>query len=628
MKKAQWMQIENKIVLLLPSGAFANPSALEIFKIVFHGIRHYESYEVENPKDTLPNVSFSKTAAEIALHLSSAENLIKIELGVSVTPNFCNLAEASDQIIINSTWYPIHIDQFHDALQWLTNKNIDLYSDLNIGTLIAIRLCDDYPFKLIDEVSEADFKKLPKLDGPIDIPGLHASLYSYQTDGVRYLQKISQQGVGCILADEMGLGKTLQIIALLQHEKNLARGPSLVIAPATLIENWGREILQFTSNLTVLKHLGSERAGVASKLGLSDITLTSYETAIKDEVLLASLQWNVIALDEAQNIKNPLAQRTLAIKRLPCRIPIAITGTPFENKLEDLWSISDFALPDLLGPLSEFNRRFSDSASDAKTVAPIISPIILRRLVTEVADDLPSKIEIPQALAMSNNLAEKYEAIRKETLAEFGAAAGLVATSKLRMFCANTSMQPEWIVEPIHETPKYIRLIELLVEIFSRDEKVLIFSTYQSVADVFTHDLPQRFPNGFFQKIDGRVAIAERQIIVDDFFKYDGSGALFLNPKAAGSGLNITAANHVIHYNPEWNPALTAQASARAYRRKQKKPVTIHHLYYADTIEEVIRDTSLFKQSLAGQAVTGHQGESEPITIAQALNISPLNSKN
>jgi SNF2 family DNA or RNA helicase len=182
----------------------------------------------------------------------------------------------------------------------------------------------------------------------------------------------------------------------------------------------------------------------------------------------------------------------------------------------------------------------------------------------------------------------------------------------------------DWHADPSEEMPKYQRMIELLDEIFAAGEKALIFSTYQAIADLFMSDIPKRFSKGFFDFIDGRVDGPVRQKVVDRFFEFPGYGALFLNPKAAGSGLNITAANHVIHYNPEWNPALTAQASARAYRRKQLKPVTIHHLFYVQTVEEVIRGAAAFKQDLANEAVTGHDGNVDPMTIAEALRVSPL----
>jgi SNF2 family DNA or RNA helicase len=172
--------------------------------------------------------------------------------------------------------------------------------------------------------------------------------------------------------------------------------------------------------------------------------------------------------------------------------------------------------------------------------------------------------------------------------------------------------------------PKMDRLFEILEEVFAAGERALVFSTYQAIADLLKQELEQRYPKGFFDVIDGRVPVVDRQPIIDGFFSSDTFGALLLNPKAAGAGLNITAANHVIHFNPEWNPALTDQATARAYRRKQTRPVTVHYLYFLGTVEEVIVDRAAFKRELAGEAVTGHEGNVEPLDIARALQVSPL----
>jgi len=225
---------------------------------------------------------------------------------------------------------------------------------------------------------------------------------------------------------------------------------------------------------------------------------------------------------------------------------------------------------------------------------------------------------------MSRDLADLYEQVRRQTIDEYGPAAGMVATTKLRILCAHTSLDQSWDIDPSHEMPKYQRLLELLGEIFDSNEKALVFTSYQAMTDLFIKDIPRRWPDGFFQYIDGRVPVASRQPTVDDFFEHKGFGALFLNPKAAGTGLNITTANHVIHYNPEWNPALTAQATARAYRRKQQRPVTIHHLYFADSVEEVMIDRAEFKRQLADGAVTGHEGDVDPSIVLRALQISPL----
>jgi SNF2 family DNA or RNA helicase len=508
---------------------------------------------------------------------------------------------------------------------WLIDHGVTENKPLSYGRLIALRSSMDAPAKLVDEAVIAATDVAAHAGTTSGrIPGLNAQLYPYQIEGVAFLKLIAQQEIGSILADEMGLGKTLQVIALLQSEYNLHGGPSLVVAPATIIENWRREIAQFAPSLKVLIHAGPTRAGIAERLTPFDVVVTSFDTVIRDELLLASIGWNILVLDEAQAIKNPDAQRTKAVKRLPRRVSLAVTGTPVENRLDDLWSLADFALPGLLGSINEFRATFSDDMNDAGRLGPIVSPILLRRKVMDVAKDLPPKIEVPQAIPMSAQQAEAYEALRLSTLAEYGPAAGMVATGRLRMFCTHPSLVNTNSDDPSMDVNKYIRLLELLTEIFESDQKALVFTTYQGMADLFMQDIPQRWPTGFFRFIDGRVPVSERQPTVDKFYESNGFGALFLNPKAAGTGLNITAANHVIHYNPEWNPALTDQATGRAYRRKQKLPVTIHHLYYADTVEEVILDRAQFKRGLAAGAVTGHDGEIDPSVIVRALQISPL----
>lgn len=548
------------------------------------------------------------------------------DIGVVTDSGFIVLSEDTDQFVSDDCWYPIHRAGLADARAWASSLGVTP-GVITVGGLVALRAASDRPCEFFDEVTftAVSMAFAPAAMAPAD--GLVAELYEYQRSGIAFLQTVAQQGVGCILGDEMGLGKTLQVIALLQHQRNQARGPSLVIAPATLLVNWQREISKFAPALSVRLHAGSDRAGVAGRLGKEDVTLVSYETAIRDEPLLSAIGWNVVALDEAQNIKNPEALRTLAVKRIRRRVSIAVTGTPLENRLDDLWSITDFALPGLLGSLRSFQSRFSDAESDAARLAPVVAPVLLRRLVADVARDLPDKIEIPQALEMTGRLAAAYEELRLQTLQEYGPAGALVATSRLRMLCAHPSLVITWDMDPAHEMPKYRRTMELLEEVFSSNEKALVFSTYQGIADLFMADVPRRLPGNFYRSIDGRVPVPERQQIVDDFFAYDGPGALFLNPKAAGSGLNITAANHVIHYNNEWNPALTAQASARAFRRRQTRPVTIHHLYFIDTVEEVIRDTSGFKQALAANAVVGHEGNGSPLQMARALQISPLSKQ-
>lgn len=623
-----WCEHEGQIGLNIGAGRVLHPTAMEMFEAVFGRVGSIQGHIVSaHPSESLPNLSFSRYPAETAIRISGSGVAIFFEVGVSTDFGFVPLRDRVDQIIVGDRWYPVLTDEVISATTWVTSLGARPGLPLTIGALVAMRACADRPVRLIDEVSvtsDSIASSMAAIDVPVE--GLAATLYPYQVGGIAFLKLIAEQGVGCILADEMGLGKTLQVIALLLIERNSSLRPSLVVAPATLLENWRREFSHFAPGLSVHVHAGALRPGVAEKLTGFDITIVSYETVVRDELLLADIPWNVVALDEAQNIKNPAAQRTVAVKRLPRRVSVAVTGTPVENRLDDLWSLADFALPGLLGDIAGFRKEFLDGVPDAARLAPIVAPLLLRRRVTEVAQDLPAKIEIPQPLQMTRALAEGYEKLRQETLAEYGPAGGLVATTRLRLYCTHPSLAGDWSNDPAFEMPKYLRMLEILEEIFSAGEKALIFSTYQGMVDMLMKDIPRRFKGGFFRFIDGRIDVPSRQLAVDAFFSCASPGALFLNPKAAGTGLNITAANHVIHYNPEWNPALTDQASGRAYRRKQERPVTIHHLFFVDTVEEVIRGRADFKRQIAGAAVTGHDGSSDPSLIARALQMSPIST--
>ncbi|MCG3769084.1 MAG: RNA polymerase-associated protein RapA [Nitrosomonadaceae bacterium] len=622
-----WKFNGTRVLLVDQTGASTYPSAQQVFSCAFAGSTTVNDLPVSgNPLEKLSGLTFSRYPADPAAKITGTlPNPLQLAVGVVVDGEFSTVNDGEDQVVIASRWYPIDLDSFADAAGWLSNIGIQLGSSVTIGQLIAIRGAKNPPFTLFDETSLAPVDVAAQAGKEFTgVPGLDVNLYPYQRDGIAFLQLVAAQGVGCILADEMGLGKTLQIIGLLQSETNAGRTPSLVVATATMLENWRREIRQFAPKLSYLVHAGALRAGITQRFAGYDVIITSFDTAIRDETLLSEIQWNLLILDEAQAIKNPEAQRTKAVKRIHRRVSIAVTGTPVENCLGDLWSLSDFVLPGLLGTVDRFRAEFTDDVDDAGRLAPVVAPILLRRRVADVAQDLPPKIEIPQPISMSRDLAELYETVRTQVMNEYGPSAGMVATTKLRLLCAHPSLNQSWDSDPSYEMPKYQRLIELLGEIFDSNEKALVFTSYQAMSDLLMRDMPSRWPNGFFQYIDGRISVLARQPTVDDFYDHKGFGALFLNPKAAGTGLNITTANHVIHYNPEWNPALTAQATARAYRRKQERPVTIHHLFFADSVEEVMIDRAEFKQQLADGAVTGHEGDVDPSIVLRALQISPL----
>lgn len=603
------------------------PSASEVWSAVFGGSG--PAHAELSPADALPAFGFSRFPAELAIEVSGrAPESIHIQLlGIAPDGNQAPLRTArSDQVFIGDVWHPIRTEDYSEALATLSEQGIASGVTISVGQLIWLKThTASLGMGLVDSLQSSDPSKV-RAPSTMDTGawGLQANLYPYQKDGVHFLKLVADQGLGCILGDEMGLGKTIQVITLMLAEKAATRGPSLVVSPATLLENWRRELSLFAPSLSVRIHTGPYRAGIASRLAGFDVVVTSYDTALRDEPLLSSIPWNLLALDEAQNIRNPDARRTVAVKGLPRRISLAITGTPVENRLTDLWSLSDFALPGLLGSRDGFERLFADTEADAAGLAPIVAPILLRRRVRDVARDLPERIDVAQPLSMSRAMAEDYERTRLEALAEYGKSGSLVALQRLRMFCTHPALIGSWRDDPADGMPKYQRLLELLEEIFQQGEKCLIFTSYTGMTDIFLADLPQRFPRCFFGFIDGRVPVPERQKTVDDFSAAATGGALFLNPKAAGVGLNITAANHVIHYNPEWNPALEDQASARAYRRKQQRPVTVHQMFFVDCVEELVVGRLALKRGLSEHAATGHEGDATVSEVMQALQISPL----
>jgi SNF2 family DNA or RNA helicase len=435
-----------------------------------------------------------------------------------------------------------------------------------------------------------------------------------------------REGCGCILGDEMGLGKTLQIITLITERNNNKNKPALVIAPLSLLENWQREFRKFSPDINVYIHHGPKRTGRYQELTLHDVTVISYNTAISDLSLLRMIKWDIIAIDEAQNIKNPHAERTKSIKRIPCYAAIAITGTPLENHMTDVWSIVDFVAHGFLGTLAEYNQNYPDTIESAEKIEPILSAFMIRRRVSEVAQDLPERVDIPQALIMSEIESLKYEDERKQIIENMGEKnVSLPLLQKLRMYCTHPFLldkQPYG--DPLQISTKYERLCSILEEIISINEKVIMFTSYNEMFNILQADIPERFSIPVLM-INGSTPVEDRQPTIDKFSDYENSALLVLNPRAAGTGLNITAANHVIHYNLEWNPALEDQASARAYKKEQKRVVFIHRLYYVNTVEQIINERIEYKRSLSETAVVGTTGNHEDMdAIMAALKMSPL----
>jgi SNF2 family DNA or RNA helicase len=468
----------------------------------------------------------------------------------------------------------------------------------------------------------------------VEIKGLNADLFPYQARGVQWMWDTVNRTGGLILADEMGLGKTLQIIALLLKDPPEKTSPALIVCPTSLIANWVREFGKFAPGISLMVHRGAHRAGIWRDLQVASVVITTYETMVNDISIFSSFEWSWVICDEAQAIKNPNSNRRRAIVTIPRRRSIPMTGTPVENTLMDLWSLADFAIPGMLGDKTVFEVEFPDTREAGQALGQLTDPIILRRRVRDVAADLPDRIDIDLPLELDEKLAKHYDDVRETTMAKYPVAGALVATLQLQLVCAHPWLRvpdataADWddanIV--VHDdlplvTPKMERTVELLREAFANGRKVIIFALFNRIGDLI-RTACKDFSATYWGAINGSTAQEDRQAIVDGFGAHDGPACLILNPKAAGAGLNITAATVVIHFTPVWNPALEAQASARAHRRGQTEPVTIYRLFYADTVEEVMLERSAWKSDLANETVPVSSRDSQD--LKRALEISPV----
>ena len=472
-----------------------------------------------------------------------------------------------------------------------------------------------------------------QLSEKLELQGVEATLFPYQARGVQWMWETVNRTGGLILADEMGLGKTLQIIALLMMQPPAKTSPALIVCPTSLIANWVREFRRFAPSLTVLVHRGPHRAGIFPDLQISQAVITTYDTMLNDIGLISSFEWSWVICDEAQAIKNPHSARRQAIAAIPRRRSIPMTGTPVENRLLDLWSIADFAIPGILGPRSCFEVEFPDTVDAGQALRGLMDPIMLKRRVADVASDLPERIEIDLPLELDDELAQHYDAVRAATLAKYSVAGALVATLQLQLVCAHPWLRvpdtasDQWDDASIDAragiplvTPKIERVTDLLREAFSNGRKVIIFAMFNRIGDL-VRQASTDMKTTWWGAINGSTPSERRQPLVDEFSAFDGPACLVLNPKAAGTGLNITAATVVIHFTPVWNPAVEAQASARAHRRGQTEPVTIYRLFYKGTVEEVMNDRSAWKQDLANETVPVSSRDAED--LRRALQISP-----
>lgn len=608
-------------------------SASDVYTLVFGGdfpANSMLSNTNVSFKDLFPEIRFSKFSVAPELRLCMHQGTMCIETYFQKShkeyPANLPVKGAVDYGFAGNTWC-YYSGDFNQLAAILEASGISK-NEISFKEYISIlNLKDQYPGASITDNIGAQIKDHFSSDLLSTPCELKATLYPYQEVGFKWLRYIAGSECGCVLGDEMGLGKTLQVIALMVDRNAKKQAPSLVVAPLSLLENWRRELAKFAPGLSAVIHHGASRTGRYTDLLKYDVVITSYGATISDLSLFEMITWDLLVLDEAQNIKNPSATRTLSIKQIPHTASIAVTGTPFENHMTDLWSILDFSIPGCLGDLGEFKTKYPDDISGAEKIEPLLTALMLRRKVDEVAQDLPEKVIIPQPLAMEAFEAQQYENTRQEILNSFDSkAATLAALTKLRMYCTHPFLlsgvdSPK---DPTKVSTKYARFCELVEEIVERNEKVIVFTSYTEMFTIIQNDIPFRFniPVDF---INGSTPAEQRQEKVDQFTALTGAAMLVLNPRAAGAGLNITAANHVIHYNLEWNPALEDQATARAFRRGQDKTVFVYRLFFTNTVEEIVNQKILDKRDMTEVAVVGSEGtEDTRNLIMQALGMSPL----
>ena len=443
-------------------------------------------------------------------------------------------------------------------------------------------------------------------------PGFKGQLRLYQREGLSWLQFLSEVELGGILADDMGLGKTVQTLAHILVEKRSGRAdrPSLVIAPTSLMANWRLEAKRFAPDLKVLTLHGSERKRFFDAIDDHDLVLTTYALLRYDKEALLARDYHLVILDEAQNIKNPKSATTLLVHRLKARHRLCLSGTPLENHLGELWSLCHFLNPGLLGDGQTFRRVFRtpiekhDDTDRCRLLARRVRPFVLRRTKAEVEQDLPEKTEIVENIELTGDQRDLYESIRlamhervRREIAAKGAARShiiiLDALLKLRQACCDPRLLKLDAAKKVDCSAKLTRLIDMLPAMIEEGRRILLFSQFTSMLALIEAEL-ERLKIGHL-KLTGHTK--NRADFVERFQK--GDVPLFLiSLKAGGSGLNLTAADTVIHYDPWWNPAVEDQATDRAHRIGQEKPVFVYRLRTLGTVEEKIQELQARKRGL------------------------------
>ena len=461
--------------------------------------------------------------------------------------------------------------------------------------------------------------------------GLMAELRDYQREGARWLLRLASWGAGACLADDMGLGKTVQTIACMLGQAS--RGPCLVVAPATVCANWEREIARFAPKLAVRRLGLFGRAEAVRAMGRGEVLVVGYGLLPNAAAELSSVRWAMAVFDEAQALKNPSTKRASAAREIRADFRLALTGTPIENRIEDLWSIFAVVAPGLLGGFEDFRRRFGLAApgtAAGKALRQLVRPFLLRRLKSAVLDELPPRTEQHIVIEPSEEEKAFYELVRRRAVESVDQAPGpqkrfliLSWLTRLRLACCSPSLADEDLVQRGRAgvpgaSCKVDRLLEVLEELLAGGHKALVFSQFTSFLRLVRKALEREGVSSLY--LDGQTPERVRRERVDSF--QQGSCSVFLlSLKAGGTGINLTAADYVVHLDPWWNPAVEDQASDRAHRMGQRRPVTVYRFVMAGTVEEKIIAMHREKRDLAASFLDGADGAASRITDEELLSL-------
>jgi SNF2 family DNA or RNA helicase len=460
-------------------------------------------------------------------------------------------------------------------------------------------------------------------------PSLRAELRPYQREGVAWLQHLREHDAGGVLADDMGLGKTLQTITHVLTEKDHGRldRPAMIVTLTSLVGNWARELERFAPTLTVAIHHGDKRHARRDKLADHDVIITTYPMVARDCEDLSTLPLHLVVLDEAHSIKNSGSQASEAVRQLDARHRVCLTGTPIENHLGELWSLFDFINPGLLGSKDEFTLQFRGPIEERgdkvrlEALRDRVKPFILRRTKDAVAPELPPKTQLVRAVELTGAQRELYESIRvaahgevRQHIRKRGLAGATIAILdallKLRQVCCDPRLVSVGAAREIEGSAKLEVLLEMLTQQLADGRRILIFSQFARMLALISEALLARG----IRHVTLTGGTPDRQKPIDAF--QQGRADVFLiSLKAGGAGLNLVGADTVIHYDPWWNPAAQAQATDRAHRIGQTKPVFVHDLIAAGSVEERMLSLQRHKRMLAsaildrGAAATGALSE-------------------